>query len=211
VLDTENVPLAAIAYQRGFEIDDLLLACCAELRSLGFRIGRLVQRSSGTSGQCPTEVSVVDLRSGDAFNIWEDRGACARGCRLDERGLIDAEPSIMSSLADGVDLIVINRFGRAESLGRGLLGCFAAAIEARVALLTAVRAPYEEAWHSFHGGCALQLAPKPQNIIDWAIASIAKSGLHAQATHTYPSEENIRPSGLSDPVALPNRPGAFLR
>ena len=35
----------------------------------------------------------------------------------------------MESLADGVDLIVINRFGRAESLGKGLLGCFTAAVE----------------------------------------------------------------------------------
>ena len=50
---------------------------------------------------------------------------CARGCRLDERGLLDAEPAIMAAIADRVDLLVINRFGRAESLGRGLLGCFA--------------------------------------------------------------------------------------
>jgi hypothetical protein len=36
---------------------------------LGFRIGGLVQRSSGASGLGATQVSIVDLRSGDAFNI----------------------------------------------------------------------------------------------------------------------------------------------
>jgi hypothetical protein len=54
VLANENVPLAAVAYQRGFEIDGLLLACCAELRSWAFCIGGFVQRSPGAFGQCAT-------------------------------------------------------------------------------------------------------------------------------------------------------------
>lgn len=123
VLDSERVPLAAIAYQRGFDVDGLLLASCAELRSRGLHVGGVIQGSFGDPAYCSSQIHVVDLRSGEAFNIWEDRGSCSRGCRLDERGLIDAEPSIMKSLADGADLIVINRFGRAESVGRGLLGC----------------------------------------------------------------------------------------
>jgi hypothetical protein len=111
---------------------------------------------------------VIDLRSGRAFDIWELRGACARGCRLNERGLIDAEAPIASAIAERVDLLVINRFGRAESLGRGLLGCFAAALEAGVPVLTAVRAPYEDAWREFHGGLARELPPDWSRVIDWA-------------------------------------------
>ncbi len=168
MLDSESVPLAAIAYQRGFDVDGLLLTACAELRSLGLRVGGIIQRSSGDPGRCASQVHVVDLRSGESFNIWEDRGTCAHGCRLDERGLIDAEPSIMRSLADGVDLIVINRFGRAESLGRGLIACFMAAIDSGVPVLTAVRPPYDEAWRAFHGGCARTLLPELPRVVDWA-------------------------------------------
>lgn len=167
--------IGAIRYQRGFDIDELLFKSCAHLRSVGVRVGGILQQASGEHGQCASSIHVVDLRSGRTFDIWEDRGACARGCRLDERGLVDAEPALMAALADGVDLLVINRFGRAESLGRGLVGCFSAAIQAGVPVLTAVRSPYDDAWRAFHGGCAHQLAAEEQDIVDWVIASTTGS------------------------------------
>jgi hypothetical protein len=166
--------LAAICYQRDFDVDGLLLRACGALRSLGFRIGGVIQRSSGDRGQCASSVHVVDLRSGEAFDIWEVRGACAGGCRLDERGLIDAEATILAAIAEGVDLLVINRFGRAESLGRGLIGCFAAALEAGIPVLTAVRAPYEDAWLEFHGGLAQNLPADGAQVTAWASRAIGR-------------------------------------
>jgi hypothetical protein len=44
-----------------------------------------------------------------AFDIWEARGTCARGCRLDERGLIDVEATILAAIENSIDLLVINR------------------------------------------------------------------------------------------------------
>jgi Protein of unknown function (DUF2478) len=178
VSDFKSAQLAAIHYQRGFDIDELLSRSCAQLRSIGVHIGGVLQQSSGDQGQCASSVHVTDLRSGRTFNIWEDRGACAVGCRLDERGLVDAEPTVMAAVTDGVDLLIINRFGRAESLGRGLLCCFSAAIEAGVAVLTAVRPPYDQAWYAFHGGCAHNVAPKMPEIINWALASTSRSPAH---------------------------------
>ena len=175
VSEVIGAPLAAIRYQRGFDIDELLFKSCAQLRSVGLHIGGVLQQASGERGLCASSIHVVDLRSGQLFDIWEDRGACAIGCRLDERGLADAEATLMAALADGVDLLVINRFGRAKSLGRGLVGCFSAAIDAGVPVLTAVRSPYDDAWRAFHGGCAHQLAAEEQEIVDWAIASTTTS------------------------------------
>jgi hypothetical protein len=162
------LPLAAIRYPRGFDVDELLLSSCAEVRSHGFRIGGIIQRSSGDRSECASSICVVDLRSGQMFDIWEERGPGARSCRLDERSLVDIEPTIMSAIADGVDLIVVNRFGRAESCGRGLISCFMAAIEAGVPVLTAVRSPYEEAWHLFHGGLGQELPPEMEAVISWS-------------------------------------------
>ena len=165
------VRFAAISYARGFDIDRLLVATCKELSEEGVRLGGLLQISTGAKGGCATTVHVVDLRSNAAFDIWEERGPCAKGCRLDERGLADAAVAIEQALADRVDLIVINRFGRAESLGRGLLSCFASALSADVPVLTAVRPPYDEAWRAFHDGCAHELAPEMREIVDWALDS----------------------------------------
>lgn len=172
MLQSKNAALVAIRYERGFDVDELLLRSCYALRLHGLRLGGVVQRSSGDRGQCATSIHVVDLRSGEAFDIGEARGACARGCRLDERGLIDAESTILASIAEGVDLLVINRFGRAESLGRGLAGCFAAAIDKGVPVLTAVRAPYEDAWGEFHDGLAQALPTDVGAILQWCCAAV---------------------------------------
>jgi hypothetical protein len=133
-----------------------------------------MQQAMVDHGQCAASVHVVDLRSGESFNIWEARGACARGCRLDERGLLGAEAAILGAVAERVDLLVINRFGRAESLGRGLIGGFSAALEAGIPVLTAVREPYETAWREFHGGLAQDLYPEPAQAVDWAMRAAGR-------------------------------------
>src|SRR5690606_17839188 len=101
------------------------------------------------------------------------------GCRLDERGLVESESAIQQALSDGVDLLVINRFGRAESFGRGLRGCFDAALLAGVPVLTAVRAPYDAAWKEFHGGFGTDLDCEIADILSWA----SNLGLYDREAH----------------------------
>jgi hypothetical protein len=95
--------------------------------------------------------------------------------------LIGAEPAILSAIADGVDLVVINRFGRAESLGRGLQACFAASYEAGIPLLTAVRPPYDNAWSVFHGGVAQDLPAELEPIVKWVRTTTSISASHSTA------------------------------
>ena len=167
--------LAAVSYERGFDIDRLLVTVCKRLSSDGVRLGGLLQISTGAKGGCASTVHVVDLRTNAAFDIWEERGACAKGCRLDERGLAAAAPVIDRAIVDEVDLIVINRFGRAESLGSGLLACFASALSAGVPVLTAVRAPYDVAWAKFHGGLGMELPDNSAAVVLWARGVFARS------------------------------------
>jgi hypothetical protein len=116
----------------------------------------------------------VDLRWGTAFDIWEARGTWARGCRLDEGGLVDAEATLLAAITERADLLVINRFGRTESLGRGLIGCFAAALEAGIPVLTAVRAPYDDAWREFHGGLGQDLHMEASQAVGWAVRAAGR-------------------------------------
>jgi hypothetical protein len=195
-----NVTLAAIHYGRGLDVDGLLLDACAALRARGLRLGGVIQRASGDLGECSTSVHVVDLRSGEAFDIWEARGAFAASCRLDERGLIDAEATIKAAIAEGVDLVVLNRFGRAESLGRGLTACFTAAIEAGVPVLTAVRAPYDKAWRTFHGGLGQDLPADREQVTTWALrATECSAGRAAPRAETVPATVPGVPSAAPKP------------
>jgi nucleoside-triphosphatase THEP1 len=164
----EQMRLAAITYDRGFDIDCLLVTVCERLSRRGFRLGGLLQISTGAKGGCASTVHVVDLRTNTTFDIWEERGPCAKGCRLDERGLAAASHAIDKAIADRVDLVIMNRFGRAESLGRGLLASFSSAVSADVPVLTAVRAPYDLAWTKFHGGLGRELPAEVASIIAWS-------------------------------------------
>ena len=91
--------------------------------------------------------------------------------------LAAATPVIDRAIVDGVDLIVINRFGRAESLGSGLLACFSSALSAGVPVLTAVRAPYDVAWTTFHGGLGLELPDNDTAVVSWARSVSARLDL----------------------------------
>ena len=160
-------PLAAIYYPRRYDIDRLLVDVCSDLSKTGLRLGGLLQMSTGGAGGCATTMQLRDLASGETFNIWDERGPCAKGCRLDERGLAQASMIIEKAIADKVDLIIINRFGRAESLGGGFIDSFTRAVEARIPVLTAVRAPYDEAWNVFHGGLGARLPTDQDVICNW--------------------------------------------
>lgn len=167
--DQNFPPLAAIRYTRGFDIDRLLIEACAELSASGVRLGGLLQISTGErGGNCAASVHVVDLRTRRSFDIWQDRGPCARGCRLDETGLAEAEVALRDAISDRVDLLVVNRFGRAESLGRGHRQFFEEALASGIAVLTAVRPPYDRDWAIFSSGMATDLPVRLADIVEWA-------------------------------------------
>jgi nucleoside-triphosphatase THEP1 len=159
--------LAAIRYERGTRINQILLEVVARLREEAAEIGGVLQEAERTDdGLCAT-LNVVDIRFGEKARITEDRGRNARGCKLDPRGLARIGPCIEDAIKADVDLLVINRFGRAESEGRGLLPYVCDAIGAGIPVLTAVREPYIAPWQAFHGGLATDLPPSAESVLAW--------------------------------------------
>jgi hypothetical protein len=165
--DTNAVRLAAIVYERGFILDTFLTDVCGRLTARGFRLGGMIQVMSGIRGSPTASITAVDLRSGRRFDIWEGPGARATDCRLDERRLVDITPMILAAIEEHVDLVVVNRFGRAESQDKGLLACVSAAISAGIPVLTAVREPYLAPWQDYHGGLAASLKPDIDVVAAW--------------------------------------------
>ena len=157
--------LAAVLYEASFHIDGLMLAVAQTLRAEGMCLRGVVQESAGNS-PCAT-MSLLDLSTGEHFAISQDLGAQARGCRLDPHGLADVAASIDASINGDFDLLILNKFGKAEAEGSGLRNVLAHAIGTEKPVLTAVRAPYLEAWSSFHGGLAADLAPCFETVLTW--------------------------------------------
>jgi hypothetical protein len=119
-------------------------------------------------------MTLVDLASGARMGISQNLGPQAQGCRLDTARLAEFGTMLDGKPSDDVDLLLFNKFGRAEAEGYGLRSNFIGAIEAGIPVLTAVRPPYDEAWRSFHEGLAIDLPPDLQRAHDWCLGAVAK-------------------------------------
>lgn len=161
------VRLAAINYQAGFQIDDFLIHVADLLRADYIRLGGALQENAiGAAGPC-SAMTLVDVRSQSRFRISQDLGPQALGCRLDLRGLTEIGALLDQTSASDVELLVLNKFGKAEAEGGGLRSAFVKAIGAGIPVVTAVRTPYTDAWAKFHGRFAVDLAPDVDAVLAW--------------------------------------------
>jgi hypothetical protein len=171
--------LAAVAYQAGFGIDAFLATVAHRLQAEGMKLAGVIQDNAGDADIACSRMSLVDLAASARFRISQDLGALASGCRLDPRGLIEAESKLVAAIGTGADLVVLNKFGRAEAEGGGLRNAFVRAIETGVPVLTAVRPPYMVPWARFHGTLAVELPPDFEAVCTWC-RSVARRAADQQ-------------------------------
>lgn len=187
----DTVQLAAIGYQQGFPIDGFLARVAALLRADHIDVGGVVQENTGHGGGCSL-MTAVDLASGRRFQISQELGSQATGCRLDTHGLADVAALLECSSARGTEILILNKFGRAEAEGHGLRAAIGRAIDAGIPVVTAVRPPYAEAWSTFHGRLATDLTPDLDVVLAWCRASVGdlrqRAGRSPPATDDSPSQ-----------------------
>jgi nucleoside-triphosphatase THEP1 len=163
--------LAAIRYERTFDINGTLQKVVKSLWQDGVTVGGVLQEAEFRQNGCCALLNIVDIRTGKTERITQDCGRESHGCKLDPRGLAAISHCITDAIDADVDLVIINKFGRAESEGGGLLSCIADAISAGIPILTTVREPYIAAWNMYHGGLAVELPTKIDTILQWYVAS----------------------------------------
>ena len=167
---TGTVRLAAVVYDAGFKIDDFLTRVADRLGADRVIMAGVLQENAG-DGFC-SAMTLVDLASRRRFRISQDLGSQAEGCRLDAHGLAEIGALLDRPLGHDVELLMLNRFGKAEAEGGGLRSAFVRAMEADVPVLTAVRPPYIEAWSKFHGRLAVDLPTDLDAVLAWCRASV---------------------------------------
>jgi len=168
---TGAVRLAAVIYQAGFQIDDFLTGAADRLRVDRINMAGVLQENARDAGVC-SAMTLVDLTSRSRFRISQDLGSQAEGCRLDPGGIAKIGALLDRPLGHDVELVILNRFGKAEAEGGGLRSAFVRAMEAGIPVVTAVRSPYFEAWSKFHGQLAIDLTPDLDTILAWCRVSV---------------------------------------
>lgn len=160
-------PLAALIYpDERHDIEDLLEGVARRLQQSGRSVGGLVHRQScyANGNKC---MRLVDLRSGQQFEMTEDLGAASRACSLNPQALARASKVLRQALADGVELAVVNCFGQLEAAGGGFVQEIATFVEAGIPVITAVAARHEAGWQSFTGGAFVRLPVDEQALLHW--------------------------------------------
>ncbi|MBR1162775.1 DUF2478 domain-containing protein [Bradyrhizobium elkanii] len=151
--------LAALVYDGHDDPDAILRDFAGDLRAHGARVVGMVQ-----SGQCAdSSLSAVLVHSGETLLLAQlpsqsPTSPGATGCKLDLSRLQAAGIRVADALAEGADLVIVNRFGKRERDGKGLGFLIERALGADIPVVIAVsRASFAD-WIKFAGGMSVKLA-----------------------------------------------------
>lgn len=96
------------------------------------------------------------LSTGRRVKISEDRGAHARGCRLDVGEFMRTLEAERNMISSGTDVLIVNKFGKTEGEGGGFRPLIAAAMELSIPIVIAVPWRNIENWRLFAGELAVE-------------------------------------------------------
>lgn len=143
--------IGIVVYDRASRPDAMFATVVPKLLARGVRVGGLLQEVKDDDRSCCTSLFVDDIATGRRVQIFEHRGAATRGCRLDSSGLAEAAALLRQAIEARPDLLFVNRFGRQEADGLGLIDEIAAAVLAEIPIVVPVGAALVDAWTAYAG------------------------------------------------------------
>ncbi|MDO5666384.1 MAG: DUF2478 domain-containing protein [Alcaligenaceae bacterium] len=170
----KNKPLAVIVFEDdGDEAVMTLWEAVEELQKRGLKVGGLLNKKDNNGGYIGEIIcSISDDRE---YTILVNRGAGASGCRLDSVALAESSAVPREALDQGIDVLVINKFGIAEAEGRGLLAEMTRAASEGVPVLTTVHNKYADAWRSYSDELGVELFPMVEEVMVWLDAQLEEA------------------------------------
>jgi len=169
---TPSLPLAAVFFARGDSVDHVLAAAATTLAAEGHVVAGTVQAVGDAPDGCCGPMLVRDLSDGSVTVISQDLGRMATGCRLDGGALAAVAVRLEAALDRGADVVVLNRFGKAEGEGGGLRSVIERAVAAGLPVVLAVRTDHAAVWDAFHEGTATTLPADAGAVVAWCRAAM---------------------------------------
>ena len=160
-------PAAAIVYANEIYPDAVFKTLVQRCRALGLTLAGVLQHQAFEGGDRRCDVILEDLATGHRTALFEDRGAGARGCRLDEAALAEATARVEGSLEHAPHLLVLNKFGKVECEGGGLRDLIASAIDRGIPVIIGVPRRNLDTWRNFAGEFAVELSDHSGEVERW--------------------------------------------
>ncbi len=173
--------LAALVYKPQQDPDQVLRDFAANLNAGGYRAVGLVQL--GHHCVDGPELSAVLVHTGQKLQLFQNLGTCSKGCKLDVGQLLNAGTEIAGAIDHGADILIINRFGRQEREGKGLLYLIDRALSAGIPVLIAVPENRFPNWIEFSGGMSVRLSCERDSLDAWWNAVSNRGGSYTRWAH----------------------------
>jgi nucleoside-triphosphatase THEP1 len=166
--------LAALVYGQPDEPDRLLREFVQDLTGRGYRVVGLIQTRLRDGG-----AAVTVLPTGETIPLAQERGTIANASR-DPCDLAEAAARIDVLIESGADLVIINRFGKLEAEGMGLVAEIARALSVDIPVVVAVPEFRFSEWLSFCRGMGVKLPCRNGSLQSWWNAMIVGEQRSAQ-------------------------------
>lgn len=157
------------------DTDLLLHEAAAQLQARGYRLAGTVQINTDRERNGPCDMDVKVLPDGPVIRISQNLGRGARGCRLNPSALETAVAQVETSLAQGVDCLIVNKFGKHESEGRGFRPVIVDALSRGIPVLVGLNQLNENDFLTFAEGLAKELEPQSPALLDWLAMAVTDS------------------------------------
>jgi hypothetical protein len=158
--------VAAVVYGPDDDPDRLLTEFARDLRRMGLRPVGVVQAGRSCQAENP-RLGLTMLPGGENVCLVADPIAHGAGCRLDAGQLAELAKRLITAIEDGADLVIINRFGRSEAEGGGLIDLITRALDADIPVLVAVPERRFPDWIRFSDGMNVRLACRREALDRW--------------------------------------------
>lgn len=174
-MSAPELPIGVVGYDRTARPDGAIAEAVRRLQARGLRVEGLVQEPKRSDSAGCALLSVEDIATGRRVQIFNGRGAGARGCRLDAGGLATAAVWLREAIERRPEVLFVNRFGRQEADGRGLYAEIAEAIASGIPVIVAVADVVMSAWQAFADGTGTAVANDAVAIERWC-TTVATTG-----------------------------------
>ncbi len=166
------MPIAYVTLAGRGATDACIAAAVALLRARNVRLAGTVQTDRQRFDRDVCDMDLAVLPDGPVFRINQDRGALARGCRLDGGALEQAVTEVGPRMA-GAKVLVVNKFGKLEAQGHGFVPLIVQAVDRDMPVLIGVNGLNLPDLLTFCDGMATALPADPALIADWVLREIS--------------------------------------
>ena len=167
------MPIAYVSLKGRGATDACIAAAVEILRDRGVRLAGTVQTDRPREGRDVCDMDLAVLPDGPVFRINQDRGALARGCRLDGGALEQAVTEVAPRMA-AAQVLVVNKFGKLEAQSHGYVPLIVQAIDRDMPVLIGVNAMNLPDLLAFCDGMAVAVPADPVALADWVLDAIGK-------------------------------------